>query len=203
MSNKLKAITTKAKQLYKTGKFAKWTDAIKAASKSTAKVGANYSMFSTKGNKAVTDLIKYAKTKKLNRLQVQQKMKAIEKQHPEIFDTAVREKIESKLFKVGAVKKKTAIKKAAPKKAAAKSYHKDTKSHNVKISVMSGISKTDFDFWVSCFAPRTKKLQLEWYRDLIHRFKTGNFDVFLKKDKAEAQLRALEYILNKKPYKIK
>lgn len=43
MSNKLKQITTKAKQLYKTGKFAKWTDAIKAASKSTAttkKVGA-------------------------------------------------------------------------------------------------------------------------------------------------------------------
>lgn len=44
MSNKLKQITTKAKQLYKSGKFAKWTDAIKAASKSitstTKKVGA-------------------------------------------------------------------------------------------------------------------------------------------------------------------
>jgi hypothetical protein len=43
MSNKLKQITTKAKQLYKTGKFAKWTDAIKAASKTipaTKKVGA-------------------------------------------------------------------------------------------------------------------------------------------------------------------
>jgi hypothetical protein len=45
--------------------------------------------------------------------------------------------------KVGAVKKKAAVKKAAPKKkAAAKkpdSYHKDTKSHNVNIRVMSGI----------------------------------------------------------------
>ena len=45
MSNKLKAITTKAKALYKTGKYAKWTDAIKAASKTLpatkkAKVGA-------------------------------------------------------------------------------------------------------------------------------------------------------------------
>lgn len=34
MANKLKAITTKAKALYKSGKFKKWTDAIKAASKS-------------------------------------------------------------------------------------------------------------------------------------------------------------------------
>ena len=40
MSNRLKQITTKAKALYKTGKYAKWTDAIKAASKQTATVGA-------------------------------------------------------------------------------------------------------------------------------------------------------------------
>jgi len=87
MSNKLKAITTKAKALYKTGKFAKWTDAIKAASKSTSKIGA---------------------TKK--------------------------------------VVKKVVKKKAAPKKkAVAKSYHKDTASHNVKISVVSGISKGAFN----------------------------------------------------------
>jgi hypothetical protein len=33
MSSKLKAITTKAKALFKTGKYKKWTDAIKAASK--------------------------------------------------------------------------------------------------------------------------------------------------------------------------
>jgi hypothetical protein len=33
MSNRLKQITTKAKALYKSGKYSKWTDAIKAASK--------------------------------------------------------------------------------------------------------------------------------------------------------------------------
>ena len=38
MNNKLKAITTKAKSLYKTGKYKKWTDAIKAASKTVAGV---------------------------------------------------------------------------------------------------------------------------------------------------------------------
>lgn len=40
MSSKLKAITTKAKTLYKTGKYKKWTDAIKAASKTVGSVGA-------------------------------------------------------------------------------------------------------------------------------------------------------------------
>ena len=53
--------------------------------------------------------------------------------------------------KVGAIKKKAApkkkiAKKAAPKKKAAKkaipkSLHKDTKSHNVNIRVMSGVGK--------------------------------------------------------------
>ena len=37
MISTLKKITTKAKQLYKTGKYAKWTDAIKEASKSLNK----------------------------------------------------------------------------------------------------------------------------------------------------------------------
>lgn len=91
----LKEITTKAKALYKTGKYKKWTDAIKAASKQTATVGA---------------------TKKK------------------------------------AAKKKSAPKKLAKKKAPARNYgsHKDTNSHNVKISVMSGIKTTytikDFKF---------------------------------------------------------
>lgn len=75
MANKLKAITTKAKALYKSGKFKKWTDAIKAASKS---IGAT--------------------------------AKPVKK-----------------------AKKETASK--------AKSYHKDTKSHNVNIRVVSGLSK--------------------------------------------------------------
>jgi hypothetical protein len=93
MANRLKQITTKAKQLYKTGKYAKWTDAIKAASKQTASVGATKKKAAKKSVKKVA-------------------------------------------------KKKTAVKKAAPKKkAAARNYgsHKDTNSHNVKVSVVSGI----------------------------------------------------------------
>jgi hypothetical protein len=96
MSNRLKQITTKAKALYKSGKYAKWTDAIKAASKQTATVGAT---------KKKTAKKKAAPKKKV------------------------------------AVKKAT-IKKVAPKKkAAARNYgsHKDTNSHNVKVSVVSGI----------------------------------------------------------------
>jgi hypothetical protein len=45
---------------------------------------------------------------------------------------------------VGATKKKETKKKSVPKKKAAKkssSYHKDTKSHNVNIRVMSGIDQ--------------------------------------------------------------
>ena len=45
---------------------------------------------------------------------------------------------------VGATKKKTTKKKSIPKKKSAKkssSYHKDTKSHNVNIRVMSGIDQ--------------------------------------------------------------
>jgi hypothetical protein len=91
MSNRLKQITTKAKALYKSGKYAKWTDAIKAASKQTATVGAT-------------------------------KKKAAKKK--------------------AAPKNKTAVKKSATKKkSAARNYgsHKDTNSHNVKVSVVSGI----------------------------------------------------------------
>ena len=47
-------------------------------------------------------------------------------------------KVKSKTKKVGAVKKKAPV-----KKAPARSYHKDTKSHNVKISVMSGVKEVD------------------------------------------------------------
>lgn len=90
MSSRLKQITTKAKALYKSGKYKKWTDAIKAASKT------------------LTSTVKKAK--------------------------------------VGAVKKKSAKKvahnvahKKAAKKSPARSLHKDTKSHNVNIRVMSGI----------------------------------------------------------------
>ena len=54
----------------------------------------------------------------------------------------------SKVTGVKKVTKKVTKKKAAPKKKAAKkkaiSTHKDTKSHNVNIRVMSGTEKTKF-----------------------------------------------------------
>jgi hypothetical protein len=85
----LTKITTKAKALYKTGKYKKWTDAIKAASATISKTA----------KKSVKKTV-------------------------------------TKKAKVGATKKKL-----TPKKKVAKSYHKDTKSHNVRINVVSGISK--------------------------------------------------------------
>lgn len=73
---------------------------------------------------------------------------------------------------VGAVKKKAAKKKAAtkkkaaPKKKTATNYHKDTKSHNVNIRVISGIDKNDI----------LKKIQnslqfVELYQDKINFWK--------------------------------
>jgi len=91
-------------------------------------------------------------------------------------------------------KKATTKTKASPKKKM------------VKQGSLFGIgatNKVDIEFWVTTFAPRKKSMQLEWYRELIANFKNGNFDVFTTKNKAEAQLRALEYILNKKPLIIK
>jgi hypothetical protein len=54
---------------------------------------------------------------------------------------AVKKKAAPK--KKAATKKKAAVKKKAAPKKKAVSYHKDTKSHNVKISVVSGIKEID------------------------------------------------------------
>lgn len=105
-----------------------------------------------------------------------------------------------KKSKVGAAKKKAAKKKPVKKAAVKKlNQHKDIKSHNVKISVMSGVSQNDIDFWLRNFAPRKRSLQLEWYRDLKDNFKNNNFNVYTQVDKEKPQLRALELLLNKKP----
>jgi len=67
---------------------------------------------------------------------------------------------------VGAIKKKAAtkkvVKKAAPKKATKKttSYHKDTKSHNVRINVVSGLTKGQekmLDTWLNVYAKLSKE----------------------------------------------
>lgn len=106
MANKLKLITAKAKKLYATGKFKKWTDAIKEASKS------------------------------LGAVKIIQKG---EKKNAKVTKTLMQKRNKKGQFKgysvVSGVKKKNA------KKKAVKSYHKDTKSHNVRISVMSGVDE--------------------------------------------------------------
>ena len=119
MNNKLKQITSKAKQLYKSGKFAKWTDAIKAASaslpgaKKIKKVGYK--------KERLEDLKKITQTARRYTWGTVQEKK----------DRAAAELYRRKADKqfIGATKKK------ATKKA---NSHKDTNSHNVKISVMSG-----------------------------------------------------------------
>lgn len=179
MSNKLKQITTKAKQLYKTGKFAKWTDAIKAASgkivkrskigaagdyakfeiatiKSLAKVlkkSLNFTQQLVNNNENLLNIISDSFDKKLTPLQTAKVIKKELTPEPktdklkafvDILNKSAKGKTTgSKNFPmklpatvtIGKVKKKTP----------AKSYHKDSKSHNVKISVVSGTTKSSFN----------------------------------------------------------
>jgi hypothetical protein len=72
--------------------------------------------------------------------------KKLRKKNPKLTQAQAVKQAYAILYKKGKVSgaKKTATKKPARKKATAKSYHKDTKSHNVRISVISGIEKTKF-----------------------------------------------------------
>jgi hypothetical protein len=108
----LQKIVAKAKSLKKSHPNTKWTDLIKKASKLVTPAKKSVSGI----NKAVVK--KYAPVKPL-----------------------VKKRIETKSdFAMAGVKKKKATKKAV-KKSPARSMHKDTKSHNVNIRVMSGINK--------------------------------------------------------------
>jgi len=91
--------------LYKTGKFAKWTDAIKEASK---------------------------------HLSHGKKVSGVKK-----------------------VTKKKAVKKVTVKKSTPKSLHKDSKSHNVKISVMSGTKIND-----------SAISEIKHINEMLHKWKT-------------------------------
>lgn len=179
MSNKLKQITTKAKQLYKTGKFAKWTDAIKAASgkvikrskigaagdyakfeiatiKSLAKVlkkSLNFTQQLVNNDQNLLNIISDSFDKKLTPLQT---AKVIKKElTPEPKTDKLKAFVD--ILNKGAKGKTTGSKNfpmklpatvtigKLKKKTPAKSYHKDSKSHNVKISVVSGTKKSSFD----------------------------------------------------------
>jgi len=107
----LQKIVAKAKTLRKSYPNAKWTDLIKKASKLVTPAKKSVS-----GIKR-TVVKKYAPVKPL-----------------------VKKRIETKSdFAMAGIKKKKATKKAV-KKSPARSLHKDTKSHNVRISVMSGVN---------------------------------------------------------------
>lgn len=69
--------------------------------------------------------------------------KKLRKKNPKLTQAQAVKQAFAILYKTGKVSgaKKTATKKPARKKATAKSYHKDTKSHNVRISVVSGVKK--------------------------------------------------------------
>lgn len=67
--------------------------------------------------------------------------KKLRKKNPNLTQPQAVKQAYAILYKTGKVTgtKKTTTKKRSVKKSAAKSYHKDTKSHNVRISVVSGI----------------------------------------------------------------
>jgi len=84
--------------------------------------------------------ILYGKDKTVKKVGAVKKKSAVKKAAPKKKATV----------KKAASKKKATVKKAAPKKKASvkklKSYHKDTKSHNVNIRVVSGIGKMNNEF---------------------------------------------------------
>jgi hypothetical protein len=158
----------------------------KTAKKKTGKVG--YSKLRLKNDKELTKAIKNEPDTLFPYTHKQRLVLAAKKHY---------DKLNRDIHKVSGAKKKAA------KKSPARMLHKDTKSHNVNIRVMSGVRKSDVDFWINMFAPRKRSLQLQWYRELVSSFKFNHFNPFTSKEKGEAQLRALEYILNKKPLIIK
>ncbi len=108
----LQKIVAKAKSLRKSNPNTKWTDLIKKASKLV-----------TPAKKSVSGI----------------KRTIVKKSAPAI--PLIKKRIVSKSdFAMAGIKKKKATKKAV-KKSPARSFHKDTKSHNVNIRVMSGINK--------------------------------------------------------------
>ena len=110
MMTQLQKIVAKAKSLKKSYPNTKWTDLIKKASKLV-----------TQAKKSVSGI---------NRKIVAKKSAPVK--------PLIKKRIESKSdFAMAGVKKKKATKKAV-KKSPARSMHKDTKSHNVNIRVMSG-----------------------------------------------------------------
>lgn len=177
MSNKLKQITTKAKALYKSGKYSKWTDAIKAASKTLSHTvskkakkvsGVNDIIWIFDVHKDInTTAKKQIKVKASNRTSAYNKAR---KRYPYPYFVELHS-----TQNIGAVKNKLKPKKKhSVKKSDVKSYHKDTKSHNVNIRVMSGITKGQFNMlnvWQNVYGKLAKDYVISTNVKDRHRIK--------------------------------
>lgn len=109
MSTTLKKITAAAKKLYKTGKYKKWTDAVKAASKTVVKKkAAKKSVKQTGSTTKKADVLRQAK-------KPGKRKSATGRTY---YEYRANRSDKGRLLGI----------------------HKDTKSHNVNIRVMSGIS---------------------------------------------------------------
>lgn len=102
--------------------------------------------------------------------------------------------------------KKVAGKKVAAKKVAAKKRLAVKKTVTKKY--LSGSNEVNIkdeqkNFWVNCFAPRSRTWQNSTYREIKNQLKSNFKNPFESREQQIQQLRALEYILNKKPLVIK
>jgi hypothetical protein len=153
MSNKLKQITTKAKQLYKSGKFAKWTDAIKAASKTVTKTV-------KKASKKIGDY----NVNESNFVETRLALTPRKKKAKKVKKYSVTRNVDG-TYKKGGVKRISGVKtKAAPKKkAAVKSYHTDKNSHNVKLTIMSGLGTYN--------SPENILMEIEYWQKMLDKLR--------------------------------
>lgn len=131
----LKEITTKAKALYKTGKYKKWTDAIKAASATI-----------TKTTKKAVKKIGNVTLKKANYHKNDERYIIMNDGVPHLEGKAFFKN--DALFVADALRKVKKKRKAAIKKESSlgatktgTKKHTDTNSHNVRINVVSGVKK--------------------------------------------------------------
>lgn len=197
----LKWIVTEAKKLKKKfpKRFSTWKEYVAQASaiyakkhkgkspvgKKKAKVG--YSSLRKKADKELTKAIK-SEPKTLFPYTKKQTLVMAAKKH---YD-----KLNKDIHKISGVKKK------ASKKTPAKSYHKDTKSHNVNIRVMSGLGTYDnperilyeIEFWQK----QLDKLRNEYKSEKGKMYKHSiTTDIRLAKKWLEVNKTKLKKVLSK------
>lgn len=83
-------------------------------------------------------------------------------------------------------------KKTTVKKSPARSMHKDTKSHNVNIRVVSGFDDTDLMDRINKLIKFNKEIE-KYILDLNHRIKTDKSDTFVLLQKSRAMAAVKRY----------